>query len=138
MQISGDNPILTGVSIQPDGIILMTLGGNISTEEHGTELIAWVEKSKQLISEQKEKNAGRALCLIDINSLRDFDEGSVKILAGLASIPEISDVNTAVFGATMFTKMRLKIIIRLSGRKNIRHFDTTGAAIAWLKSEQTT
>lgn len=136
MTIEYNKEINLSVSVSPDGVVELVLGGNISAYLHKTELEAWVEQAKVAIAEQKKKQGGIATCLVDVETLRDFDEESVAIVKDLAGWHESVNVKTAVIGGTLFSNMALRTIIIMTGRKNIKSFDSKDAALEWLKSPE--
>ena len=129
--------INVGVSISPEGVVELVLGGNVSSYLHKAELEAWVEEAKAAIAGQKKKQGGIATCLVNVEALRDFDEESVAIVKDLAGWHESADVKTAVIGGTLFSNMALRTIIIMTGRKNIKSFDSKDDALEWLKSSDT-
>lgn len=136
MKTQFDEEIKLSTVVTEDGIVELTLAGNISSELHGEELTAWVRAAKETIVEQKAKQGGTALCITDIGALREFDDGSVEILKSLASGEEVADVKSAVIGGSLFSKMALRTIILVTGRKNIKPFDSRESALVWLKSAE--
>jgi hypothetical protein len=123
-----------GITITQDGIIELTLGGDVSAEEHKDTLIAWTEKLKEAITDQKNKNNGITYCLVDASTLHNFDEGSVEIVKKIMGWEGSKDVKTAIIGATTFASMTLRTIIFMTGRNNIKTFDSRENALLWLKS----
>ncbi len=119
-------------TVSPEGIVELTLGGNASAYLHEAELQQWVNNATSMFEAQMQKQGGRALSLVDVSTLRDFDERAMEIVKNFAANPILKNVKTAVIGGTLFSNMALRTIIVMTGRKNIKSFSTKDEALAWL------
>lgn len=127
-----------GVSVSPDNIVELTLGGNASAYLHKAELIAWLHDTTRIFTEQLAKHGGHAMSLVDISMLRDFDEEAMELMRDFANNPMLRNVKSAVIGGSLFSNMALRTIIVMTGRVNIKSFDTRAEGIAWLKDSRPT
>lgn len=122
------------VGVAPDGILDLYIGGDISCVNNREALHDWAQKTKETIRKMAAEHGDAAYCIVDITTLRDFDEESVEILKDLASGKDLPVIKTAVIGGTVVSKMALKTIIFMTRRTDLQTFTTREEAVVWLKS----
>ena len=102
------------ITVTPEGIVELTLGGNVSSDLHADELREWTTKAASTIINQREKNGGEVYVITNIGGLSNFDEGAVNIMKEFVAQPEMVNVRSAVLGGSMFSKMALRSAKRSS------------------------
>ncbi len=134
MSITIDEKAILDISILPDGILYLTIGGDVSSYKSKDDLVEWINKAKTVISEIKNKDGDNARCITDVSLLSEFDEGSIEIMRDLADYKDSINIKTAVIGANLFSSMALKTIVFLTNRKNLKAFSSKEEALEWFKS----
>src|SRR3989344_1892055 len=119
------------VRTSPGGPLELRLGGDLVTEEGKKNLTAWVADVKKTLAQLKAESGGDIYIIVDINTLKNFDDGSVSILKELASWSKGYDTKTAVIGGSLFSLMALRAIVIFSKRDNMKAFDSREEALKW-------
>lgn len=121
------------VSIGAGEIIHITIGGNLDAETM-SQFAEFVQKIKDTVHDLFNKHDKRVLCLVDISTLSGYHPDVLVSLAQMMKENEPFVLRTATFGGGQYMIMAEDIVIALSGRKNLRAFNTKQEAISWLQT----
>lgn len=124
--------IVLEVEVGAGNIVHMTIGGDVSAEQM-SKLTEWTQKVKDVI-QSTYKGHGPVLCLVDITGLLNYHADVLTTLAGLMKDNEPYVLRTATFGGNSAITMAEDIVIALSGRNNLKAFDSKEKALDWLKT----
>ncbi len=120
-----------------DGIILLTLQGNI-TDTELPQLKTDLQDAAALIREESEKALRPLPVLVDVSKLdRAYSPEGIMLLAEFEKNNRPYVSKTAVFGTDIKIKFTGEIISALSDRKNISFHETEEEAMADLRSDGT-
>ncbi len=114
-----------------DGIIYLTMGGNI-TKDTLEVFNAWAEKVKEAMRIAHSRATERVLTLIDATRVEQADMHSIEILHTLMEYNKQFVTKTAVFGANYFNKIIIEMALHLTRRTNMKLFNTRDEALQWL------
>ncbi len=124
--------ILLTVNIGDDNVVYLGVGGNV-TDDHMDEFEVWAKKVNAAITETAIKTNRRALTLLDVSRLNEFDIKTTTIVRDLMVSDKDVAGKTAIFGANHLASAMLQAIIALTKRKNVQLFTEREEATAWLK-----
>ncbi len=127
-----DNNFILGVSVGAGGIVHVTIGGDINAGRM-SKFAEWISKVKETIKKEYEKENKQILCLVDITLLKEYHPQVLVDLATMMKDNEPYVLRTATFGGNSYMTMAEDIVIALSGRKNLRAFNSRDEAITWLR-----
>lgn len=119
------------VEVEKNNIIHLTLG-NIDTPDKLYDLKNWAKKVKIVVQDVYKKTGNKVLAIIDISNLKKYDSESLLILAELMKGNESYVAKSATFGGDKFIVAGQDILLALSGRYNLKAFETKEEAISWL------
>lgn len=120
------------VSIGAGDIVHLAIGGNVAATKK-PEFEKWIQDTQKTIKDLFEKKKGKVLCLVDISGLQEYHPEVLTDLAGMMKVNEPYVLRTATFGGNAYMTMAEDIVIALSGRKNLRAFNTRAEALVWLR-----
>jgi hypothetical protein len=120
------------VSVGASNIVHVTIGGNINAGEM-SKFAQWISKVKDTIRKEYEREKEQVLCLVDITNLKEYHPQVLVDLASMMKDNEPYVLRTATYGGNSYMTMAEDIVIALSGRKNLRAFNTRDEALRWLQ-----
>lgn len=126
-------PSLFHCRIGPDGIIYLMLAGKIAGED-AERFIAWTEEVKDAIKSVHEKHPNRVLILSDVTALTHFEKKPIEALRTLLEYDKEYTTKSAIVGASPMVRMLVDAVVALSGRSNVKLFDTRDEALEWLNA----
>jgi hypothetical protein len=126
-----DNKSILEVSIGDKDIVHITIGGAITAEDL-PKLNDWIQKTKETIKNQYDTKQEKVLCLVNISNLKEYHPEVLTELAKMMKENEPYVLRTATFGGSVYMTMAEDIILAISGRKNLKAFNTHDEAVAWL------
>lgn len=113
-------------------IVTLAIAGEVGQDEL-PELKKWADSAKGRIREAFNSTNKKLAVLVDFTSLENFSEGEVlSIIADLMSADSKYVYKTATFGANKNISLAEEIAKSLSGRDNMKNFDTKEKALDWL------
>ena len=121
------------VSVGAGDIIHITIGGNVDAGSM-SRLTEFTQKIQDTVQDIFHKKNKRVLCLVDISALTSYHPDVLVTLAQMMKANEPFVLRTATFGGGQYMIMAEDIVIALSGRKNLRAFNTKQEAIVWLQN----
>ncbi len=127
-----ENKSILEVSVGAGDIVHMTIGGDVSAEEMA-KLTEWAQKVKETIKDLHSKK-GPVLCLVDITNMKAYHADVLTTLATLMKDNEPYVLRTATFGGNSTITMAEDVVIALSGRNNLRAFNSKEKALHWLQT----
>lgn len=127
-----ENKTILDVSVGAGDIVHMTIGGNVDAGAMA-KLTEWTQKVKETIKDLYSKK-GPVLCLVDITDMQTYHADVLTALAGLMKDNEPYVLRTATFGGNSTITMAEDIIIALSGRNNLKAFNSKEKALEWLRT----
>lgn len=127
------NEVKLGVTVGAGDIAHLTIGGDLSADATD-KLNAWMNDVKKVIKDLYDKKSEQVLCLVDITDLKTYHPDILMTLAGLMKENEPYVLRTATFGGSKSIVMAEDVVIALSGRNNLKAFDSKDEAVSWLRT----
>ncbi len=113
-------------------IVTLSLAGSIDQEEL-PELKNWATNVKNRIREAWVSANKKVAVLVDLTELKNYTEPeAMTTISDLMTADSEYVSKTAVFGASKMIGFAQEIATSLSGRENMKSFETKEKAIAWL------
>jgi hypothetical protein len=130
--VTGQFPLV--LSMVSDDMLSLVFGGDIIYTSNTEKIAAYEAEVLETIKTLKSNSTKPILCLIDITTIHEIDDGALEILKKNAALPELRDIRTAVVIANVFGRMILRIVSLFTSRTNMQSFDSTEKAMFWLRS----
>lgn len=122
--------------IGTDKIIYLTAAGKINNNNLAV-FTEWTEQIKTLMAEvSKTENVVR-VCT-DVSGVEHFESKPIAPLRELLEYDKQYHMKSAIIGANFFMRNLMDAVIQLTGRTNIRQFETKEEALVWLLEEEPT
>jgi hypothetical protein len=118
-------------SLGDDGIIYITMGGNLTTDTLDV-FDQWSEKVKEAMRTAYANDSDRVLTLIDASRAQEADQKSIARLIELMRYNKQFVTRTAVFGPEHLIRLVIEIALRVTRRTNMKLFDEKDEALNWL------
>lgn len=115
-----------------DFMLYLTVGGNV-TDDHMEEFEEWARSVNRTMADITAKTGRKALTLIDVTHLNQFDIRTTTIVHDLMVANRGIAGKTAIYGSHSLAMTMLEAIIALTKRKNIKLFSTSEEATKWLR-----
>ncbi len=80
-----------------------------------------------------ERKQGHIFILSDVSGISHFERKPIMALRELLEFNKQYPVQSAIVGAKGFTRPLLDAVVSLTGRTNIRQFETREVALRWFK-----
>lgn len=123
------------VTLRQDGILLVTIRGDISDEQIPA-LKEDTSRGSAFIRQESDKALRPLPILVDVTKLnRAYSPEGILVLAEFEKKNRPYVSKTSVYGADIKIKFTGEIISALSDRKNIAFFETEAEAVASLRSD---
>ncbi len=113
------------IKMRDDGILHTSFHGDVTTEE----MEAFRREFLVYLNAATEEEP--LLVISESPGLTKFSAGARRILVELQRSPRLG--NSAVVGASRYSRVLTTFVLKATGRNNIRFFDTIEEAAAWLK-----
>lgn len=119
------------ISVGAQDIVHITIAGDLIAPNL-SKFTEWMFRVRQTIEDLFRKKNKRVLCLVDISELKKYDSEVLVELAALMKDNEPFVERTATFGGSSYMIMAEDVVVALSGRKNLKGFETKEKAMSWL------
>ncbi len=124
------------LNVRPDGVVVLRLCGDLS-EERLSELTQAIEADQGVLKEQFHLQGKGLRILFDLSEFSGvYSAKAVAEMARFAKGNTEMVLKTACFGGPKTVQMAAEVVVALSGRDNIKFFETQEEAEAWLREDK--
>lgn len=121
------------VSRIKDGVILLKIGGDLSTERLDSFFVG-EEEAERVIEEESKKRGTKIKIAVDLTDFTGmYDARAMERMARLAKKDAPYVEKTGCYGGPKLMTMLVELVASLAGRENIHFFETKEECEAWLE-----
>ena len=123
-------------SVISEGRVLLTISGTLKKESLESLSVGIVE-AKAIVQEQGKLCGNRVKILVDLSTFDgSYDTISMERLADLARFDTSYVSKTACYGGPILASMLVEFVATLSGRTNLKFFQSKEDAEEWLDEDE--
>lgn len=122
------------VSVGEDGIVHIGLHGPVEDDDLDR-FQEWANDTHQCILSVHSSTGQKVKCLVDVRGLSGYSVEAFDIMRDLITSNREYMDKTATYGGNKFMKFAQDAVTALTGRDNIRGFETKEEALAWLSED---